>query len=107
MLTTTTNSVDGKTIRDYLGVIAGEAVMGVNMFRDMFAGIRNLVGGRTASYERELENARGHAMGDLHKKAQALGADAVIGVDIDYEVIDGGSGAMLLVSISGTAVKLR
>ncbi len=80
--------------------------MGVNIFKDLFAGIRDIIGGRTGSYEKELEKARDAAFDDLTAKAQELGADAVIGVDIDYEVIPGRSGSMLMVSVSGTAVKL-
>ena len=80
--------------------------MGVNIFKDLFAGIRDIIGGRTGSYEKELEKARDAAFDDLTAKAQDLGADAVIGVDIDYEVIPGRSGSMLMVSVSGTAVKL-
>lgn len=104
MIITTTPSVEGKRITRYLGVIAGEAIMGVNIFKDLFAGIRDIVGGRSAAYEEELEKARGAAMEDISEKARALGAEAVVGVDIDYEVIGAGSGSMLMVSISGTAV---
>ena len=108
MIVTTTPSVEGRAISDYLGVIAGEAVMGANVFKDIFAGVRNIIGGRSGAYEKELEAAREAAFDDLTAKASDLGADAVVGVDIDYEVIGGGggSGSMLLVSVSGTAVKL-
>ena len=107
MIVTTTPSVEGRAISDYLGVIAGEAVMGANVFKDIFAGVRNIIGGRSGAYEKELEAARQAAFDDLTAKASDLGADAVVGVDIDYEVIGGGGGAnMLLVSVSGTAVKL-
>ena len=107
MIVTTTPSVEGRAISDYLGVIAGEAVMGANVFKDIFAGVRNIIGGRSGAYEKELEAARQAAFDDLAAKASDLGADAVVGVDIDYEVIGGGGGGnMLLVSVSGTAVKL-
>ena len=107
MIVTTTPSVEGRAISDYLGVIAGEAVMGANVFKDIFAGVRNIIGGRSGAYEKELEAARQAAFDDLTAKASDLGADAVVGVDIDYEVIGGGGGGnMLLVSVSGTAVKL-
>ena len=108
MIVTTTPSVEGRAISDYLGVIAGEAVMGANVFKDIFAGVRNIIGGRSGAYEKELEAAREAAFDDLTAKASSLGANGVVGVDIDYEVIGGGggSGSMLLVSVSGTAVKL-
>lgn len=107
MIITTTQSVEGKKITQYLGVIAGEAIMGVNIFKDLFASVRDIVGGRAGSYERELEKARAAALDDLTARAQELGAEAVVGVDIDYEVIGGGSGSMLMVSISGTAVVVQ
>ena len=107
MIVTTTPSVEGRAISDYLGVIAGEAVMGANVFKDIFAGVRNIIGGRSGAYEKELEAAREAAFDDLTAKASSLGANGVVGVDIDYEVIGGGGGGnMLLVSVSGTAVKL-
>jgi uncharacterized protein YbjQ (UPF0145 family) len=105
MLITTTHSVEGKKVSEYLGVVAGEAIIGVNIFRDLFASIRDLVGGRTQSYERVLGDARNMAQADLIAQAKELGADAVIGVDIDYEVLGKGNG-MLMVSMSGTAVKM-
>jgi uncharacterized protein YbjQ (UPF0145 family) len=106
MIITTTPNIEGKTVSKYCGVIAGEAIMGVNIFKDMFASIRDIVGGRAASYEKELEKARSAALEDISAKARELGADAIIGVDIDYEVIGGSGGSMLMVSISGTAVSL-
>ncbi len=106
MIVSTTHSIEGRRISSYLGVVVGEAVMGANIFRDLFASVRNIVGGRTASYEKELESARHAAFVDLQHRAAQLGANAVLGVDIDYEVISSGSGSMLMVSISGTAVKL-
>ncbi|MGI9297569.1 MAG: heavy metal-binding domain-containing protein [Gammaproteobacteria bacterium] len=103
MIFTTTPSVEGKTISAYHGVVAGEAVLGVNIFKDLFAGIRDIVGGRAGAYERELEKARAAAFDDLGAKAREFGADAVVGIDIDYEVV-GSGGSMLMVSVSGTAV---
>ena len=107
MIFTTTPSVDGKTVTEYHGVIAGEAVLGVNILKDLFANIRDIVGGRAGAYEKELENARVAAFDALGAKARELGADAVVGIDIDYQVIGSGSGGgMLMVSVSGTAVSL-
>jgi len=104
MLVTTTPSIEGKHIRAYLGVVTGEAIMGANLFKDLFAGIRDLVGGRSATYEKELGRARQVAFAELEERAAALGADSVVGVDIDYEVL-GQNNGMLMVSVSGTAVK--
>lgn len=106
MLITTTPSIEGKTIIQYCGIVTGEAIMGANMFKDLFAGIRDLVGGRSATYERELQNARVIALGELKQNAQALGANAVVGVDLDYEVL-GQNNGMLMVSASGTAVVVQ
>jgi uncharacterized protein YbjQ (UPF0145 family) len=106
MLTTTTESVEGRTISQYLGIVSGDAVMGTNIFRDMFAGIRSIVGGRSGSYEKELRTAKIGALEALEEEAAALGADAVVGVDLDYEAISGDNGNMLMVSANGTAVKL-
>ena len=103
MIITTTPGIEGKRVLDYKGVIAGEAILGANMFKDMFAGIRDLVGGRSGTYEKELQKAREIALEELEQKARDLGANAVIGVDIDYEVLGQGNG-MLMVSASGTAV---
>lgn len=103
MILTTTPSIEGKRIKKYLGVVNGEAILGANVFRDLFASIRDIVGGRSAAYEKELTKAREIAFGELEERAQQLGANAVVGIDLDYEVI-GGSGSMLMVSISGTAV---
>lgn len=106
MLVSTTPTIEGKSITKYCGVIAGEAILGANIFKDLFAGIRDLVGGRSGTYERELQRAREIALKELQERAQELGANAVVGVDIDYEVL--GSGAsMLMVSVSGTAVVLE
>lgn len=106
MLVTTTPSIEGRRIREYLGVVTGEAVLGANLFRDLFAGVRDIVGGRSGAYERELEKARRIAFQDLEQTARGRGADAVVAVDLDYEVL-GESNGMLMVSVSGTAVRLE
>lgn len=103
MLITTTPSIDGQRITRYCGVVAGEAILGANIFKDLFAGIRDLVGGRSGTYERELQRARDIALEELQQRAQELGANAVVGIDLDYEVLGQGNG-MLMVSASGTAV---
>jgi uncharacterized protein YbjQ (UPF0145 family) len=100
---TTTPGIEGTRITRYCGIVAGEAILGANLFKDIFAGIRDLVGGRSATYERELQRAREIALGELEQRAQELGANAVVGVDLDYEVLGAGNG-MLMVSASGTAV---
>lgn len=105
MLMVTTPSVEGKSIREYHGVVVGEAILGANLFRDMFAGIRDIVGGRSGAYEKELAKARRIAFEDMEEEAEKLGANAVVGIDLDYEVV-GKEGGMLMVSISGTAVTL-
>lgn len=103
---TTTHHIEGKTVVKYCGVIAGEAILGANIFKDLFAGLRDIVGGRSATYERELQKAREIALKELQERAAALGANAVIGVDIDYQVM-GGNNGMLMVSASGTAVQVQ
>src|SRR5512145_1445217 len=100
MLVTTTPSVEGRRITKYCGVVAGEAILGANVFKDLFAGIRDLVGGRSATYERELQRARDIALKELEERAEELGANAVVGIDLDYEVLGQGNG-MLMVSASG------
>ena len=105
MLVTTTPSIEGRRISKYCGVVAGEAILGANLFKDFFAGIRDLVGGRSGTYERELQKAREIALTELQERAAELGANAVVGVDIDYEVL-GSNSSMLMVSASGTAVVL-
>jgi len=105
MLITTTNSVEGKTIEQYYGIVIGEAIMGANVFKDLFASIRDVVGGRSGSYEAELTKARKVAFNEIQQEALQLGANAIVGVDLDYEVV-GQNGSMLMVSISGTAVKI-
>ena len=105
MLVSTTPSIEGASITKYLGIVTGEVIVGANLFRDMFASMRDIVGGRSASYEKELEKARNIATEMMAAKAQQMGANAVIGVDLDYETI-GKNGSMLMVSISGTAVQI-
>jgi uncharacterized protein YbjQ (UPF0145 family) len=105
MIITTTDQVEGRCVIDYLGVVTGEAIIGVNVFRDFFAGIRDIVGGRSGGYQNALKDAREHAMADMQDAAKRLGADAVVGVDLDYEVL-GKENGMLMVSINGTAVRL-
>ena len=106
MILTTTESVEGKRITQYLGIVAGQAVMGTNVVRDFFADIRDIVGGRSGSYEKELDKAKRLALDDLASEAEDLGADAVVGVDLDYEFLGSGERSMLMVSANGTAVKL-
>ena len=105
MIKTTTNAIDGRTVSEYLGVVTGEAILGANIVRDLFAGVRDIVGGRSGAYEEELRNAREIALQEMEAEAAARGADAVIGLDLDYETV-GGQGSMLMVSASGTAVRL-
>ena len=104
MIITTTNSIEGFTIDRYLGLVTGEVISGVNLIKDIGAGLRNLFGGRSQGYEEELLTARESAQRELVERAQRLGADAVVGVDLDYEVL--GQGDMLMVSMTGTAVAL-
>ena len=106
MITTTTDGVDGRQVIEYLGIVSGDAVMGTNIFRDMFAGIRDIVGGRSGSYEKELRKAKGYALEEMTDQAKELGADAIVGVDLDYEALGGNDKSMLMVSANGTAVKL-
>lgn len=103
MIFTTTPGIDGRTIADYRGIVVGEAIMGANIVRDFFAQITDVVGGRSDSYENKLREAREVALAELEERARALGADAVVGVDLDYEVV---GDSMLMVSASGTAVVL-
>ncbi|MDG4475488.1 heavy metal-binding domain-containing protein [Thiovibrio frasassiensis] len=106
MIITTTPSLDGKRITAYLGVVAGEAIVGANLFRDLFAGITDIVGGRSGAYEKELRQAREIALEELRAAASQLGANAIVGVDLDYEVL-GEKNGMLMVSASGTAVRVE
>ena len=103
MLVVTTPSLEGKRIKQYLGIVSGEAILGANIFRDLFAGIRDIVGGRSAAYEQELRRAKDIAVQEMLEQDKGLGANAVVGVDLDYETI-GSNGSMLMVSASGTAV---
>lgn len=103
MVISTTTILDGKPVKNYLGIVTGEAIIGANIFRDMFAAVRDVVGGRSATYEKALAEARQLALAEMEQRAQALGANAVIGVDLDYEVL-GQANGMLMVSCSGTAV---
>jgi uncharacterized protein YbjQ (UPF0145 family) len=104
ILLSTTNSLDNQPIREYLGIVSGETIIGANIFKDFFAGIRDIVGGRSGSYERVLREAKDTALKEMTDDALKMGADAVIGIDLDYETV-GANGGMLMVTASGTAVK--
>jgi len=104
MIITTTPRIEGKEVIEYLGVVTGEAILGANIFKDFFAGIRDIVGGRSAAYEKELAKAREIAFEEITQNATNLGGDAIIGVDIDYETV---AQSMLMVTVSGTCVKLK
>ena len=106
MLTTTTNTIQGKDITDYKGIVHGEAILGANIFKDLFAGIRDIVGGRSGAYEQELQEARKISLHEMTEEAVRLGANAVVGIDIDYETV-GSNGSMLMVTATGTAVSYR
>ncbi len=106
MIHSTTPTIQGHEIRTYHGVVTGEAILGANIFKDLFASIRDVVGGRSAAYEAELQKARSIAFEEMEEQARALGANAIVGIDLDYETV-GSQGAMMMVSISGTAVTLR
>jgi uncharacterized protein YbjQ (UPF0145 family) len=106
VILTTTPQIEGKVIKRHCGVVTGEAILGANVFRDLFAGIRDIVGGRSAAYEKELKRAREIAFQEIEEAARSLGASAVVGIDLDYEVV-GQSGSMLMVSVSGTAVVIE
>lgn len=103
MILSTTPTLEGRAIREYRGIVVGEAILGANVFKDLFANIRDIIGGRSGAYEKELSKAREIAFADLQERAEALGANAVVGIDLDYEVV-GQNGSMLMVSVSGTAV---
>lgn len=108
MIITTTSTLQDKEITGYLGIVSGEAILGANIFRDVFAGLRDIVGGRSGAYERSLREAKDIALKEMESAARSLGADGVIGVDLDYEsIVMGSGGGMLMVSASGTAVKIR
>ena len=105
MILSTTESLEGRRITAYLGLVTGEAILGVNIFRDLFSGLRDIIGGRAGGYQNALRDAREAAIADMTEAAQELGADAILGVDLDYEVL-GEKNGMLMVSVNGTAVKL-
>jgi uncharacterized protein YbjQ (UPF0145 family) len=105
MILSTTTLLEGRPVRSYLGIVTGEVIVGANIFSDLFASVRDIVGGRSGAYEGALRDARTQALAELKAEAAELGADAVIGIDLDYEVL-GKTGSMLMVSASGTAVKL-
>ena len=105
MILTTTTAIEGRPVSQYLGIVAGEVIVGANIFKDLFAGVRDIVGGRSGSYESTLRDARAEAFDEVMAEAASLGADAVIGIDNDYEVL-GQGGSMLMVTVSGTAVRL-
>jgi len=106
MIVTTTNTVEGRSVETYHGIVMGEAIIGANILKDLFAAVRDVVGGRAGAYEDALRSARQEALREMANRARALGANAVIGVDIDYEVL-GKAGSMLMVTSAGTAVQLR
>jgi uncharacterized protein YbjQ (UPF0145 family) len=106
MLLTTTNNIEGRKVKQYIGIVTGEVILGANLFKDFFASIRDIVGGRSGSYEKVLKEAKDNALQELTDKAHAVGANAIIGIDLDYETL-GANGSMLMVSASGTAVILE
>lgn len=106
MLITTTHTVEGQPVAEYLGLVTGEAIIGAHIFKDLFAGIRDLVGGRSEAYESTIREAREAAVREMQAEAEQRGGNAVIGVDIDYEVV-GQGGSMMMVTVSGTAVRLK
>ena len=105
MLVTTTNSIEGKRIVQYFGLVTGEAILGANIFKDFFAGIRDIVGGRSSAYEKELRHAKDIALEEMQEQAEALGGNAILAIDLDYESL--GQGSMLMVTATGTAVLLE
>jgi uncharacterized protein YbjQ (UPF0145 family) len=106
VIVTTTPTLEGQPAKIYLGIVVGEAIVGANLFKDIFAGIRDIVGGRSGTYEKELQEARSIALDEMQHHASAMGADAVVGVDLDYEVL-GQANGMLMVTASGTAITLE
>ena len=106
MLKTTTSTVDGKEIETYLDIVVGEAILGANIFKDILGSIRDVIGGRSGAYEEEMGRARNIALAEMEAHALALGADGIVGIDIDYEVV-GQGGSMMMVSVSGTAVRFK
>jgi len=105
MIVTTTPNIEGRKITQYFGVVTSQTIIGANFFKDILGGLRDIFGGRSGTYERVLDEAKQYAMSELIQKAQALGADAIVGIDLDYETV-GANGSMLMVSASGTAVRL-
>jgi len=105
MILTTTNTLETHPVKEYLGIVTGETIIGANIFKDFFAGIRDIVGGRASSYEGVLREAKDTALKEMEEQAQRLGANAVIGIDLDYETV-GPNGGMLMVTASGTAIKI-
>jgi len=103
MILTTTNNIEGKPVKEYLGIVTGETIIGANFIKDFFAGIRDIVGGRSGSYEKVLREAKNSTMSELEERAKQSGANAIIGIDLDYETV-GPNGGMLMVTASGTAV---
>lgn len=106
MLVTTTNNIEGKQIMQYYGIVSGETIIGANVFRDIFAGIRDIIGGRSGAYEEVLRKAKDTALQEMTDQATRMGANAVIAVDLDYETV-GSSGSMLMVTATGTAVRYQ
>jgi len=106
MIVSTTPSIEGKAVKEYKGLVTGEAILGANIFKDLFAGIRDIVGGRSGAYEEELKKAKDIALSEMQQEAEKLGANAILSVDLDYETV-GQGGSMLMVSASGTAVVLE
>lgn len=106
VIVSTTPTIEGRSVKKYFGIVSGEAIMGANLFKDLFAGIRDIVGGRSATYEKELRTAKDLAITEMTEQAQKLGANAILSVDLDYETV-GRNGSMLMVSASGTAVKVE
>ncbi len=104
MILTTTNTLETHTVKEYIGIVSGETIIGANIFKDFFAGIRDIVGGRSGSYEKVLREAKEIALKEMEEQAKRLGASAIIGIDLDYETV-GAKGGMLMVTASGTAVK--
>jgi uncharacterized protein YbjQ (UPF0145 family) len=103
MIMSTTPTIEGQTIREYKGVVTGETIIGANVFKDFFAGIRDIIGGRSGSYEKVLREAKDTSLSEMHDRAREMGANAIVGIDIDYETV-GQNGSMLMVATSGTAV---
>ena len=106
MIATTTHNIEGKQITQYLGVVTSQTIIGANFFKDILGGLRDFFGGRSGTYEKVLDEAKGYAMSELLQKARAMGANAVVGIDLDYETV-GSNGSMLMVSASGTAVRIN